>query len=47
MANKLYFLFLLLMPIDSFAFDNQKSQQDSIYVGTFKILDGFYLSSVV
>lgn len=42
MANKLYFLFLLLMPIDSFAFDNQKSQQDSIYVGTFKILDGFY-----
>ena len=42
MANKLYFLFLLLMPIDSFAFDNQKSQQDSIYVGAFKILDGFY-----
>ena len=42
MANKIYFLFLLLMPIDSFAFDNQKSQQDSIYVGAFKILDGFY-----
>ena len=42
MAKKIYFLFLLLMPIDSFAFDNQKSQQDSIYVGAFKILDGFY-----